>query len=299
MRYNRVGQFIGSVAAVTCALAIAAPQVQAGQLYNGWNYGIDAFNDGSGGVDYDIKGLAVKDTTDSIFVAFSGGLGVEENSSKITWGDLFFNFSGQDFKTASEEGSLVGIKFANNDSGLTAGLYSNAGASNIVNRDHNTYSSLKAYYNSGFNKSDTYGTDLNTNAKTYQYLYGDAVAQNPTTSNTPLLNVIGSGTWLGGFDLLDLNQLTAEGLNFGYFNANAPQIFGLKLDKSLLAGVLPGGITPFMAHIMMECGNDGVALAGNIDVPNEKKQEVPEPTSLLGLGVVGLAFWRKRKRRQA
>ncbi|MDY7013495.1 MAG: XDD3 family exosortase-dependent surface protein, partial [Cyanobacteriota bacterium] len=124
MTKKNLGQLIGSATLIACTLALAAPQARAGQLYQDWNYGIDAVGDGSGGSEYDIKGLAVKETADSIFVALTGGMSLtgayagDAADDNIGWGDLFFNFSGKDFQTAQQDGEIFGIRFAGtNDSG--------------------------------------------------------------------------------------------------------------------------------------------------------------------------------------
>jgi hypothetical protein len=39
-------------------LALAVPEVNAGQIWNGWNYAIDAPTDGSGGSAFEERGLA-------------------------------------------------------------------------------------------------------------------------------------------------------------------------------------------------------------------------------------------------
>lgn len=303
MKVEKLGKLVGGAVVLGCALAIATPQAKAGTLYDGWNYSIDSFSDGSGGSGYEIQGLAIKETADSIFVALTGGTpltGVAASGAadgNIGWGDMFFNFSGKDFATAQAEGGLFGVRFAaTNDSGVSQlGLYGNVVAQSVTG-ENNGYSSLKQYYDWGWNRANTMGTDLATSDAAYNYLYGSSVAATPTTANTPILNSIQSGNFLGAIASLDGAQLLARGLNFSHFNAAGSQTLGFQLDKSLLKGVLPAGLTPFMAHILLECGNDGVALAGNVTIPQQ--QEVPEPATLVGLGSIALAFWSNRKRRE-
>ncbi|WP_228055640.1 XDD3 family exosortase-dependent surface protein [Lusitaniella coriacea] len=304
MKGHYINKLVGSVAVGVCLLATTGQQAQAGEMYQGWNYGIDSFSDGSGGKKYEIKGFAVKETTDSVYVALTAGTplnGIASNNAddgNVGWGDMFFNFSGKDFATAEAEGSLLGVRFApTNESGVNqVGLYNNI-TTKSVGLANNGYDNLKRYYNKGFGKANTMGTDIATKNEAYSYLHGNAVAANPKQNNTPLYNIIDSGDFLGGIDLLNGAQLAAKGLNFGHFNANSPHTFGFQLDKSLLSGVLPGGINSFMAHVLLECANDGVALAGNIDIP--ESQDVPEPVGLVSLGFAGLAFLKSRKGRQA
>jgi hypothetical protein len=293
-------QWLGFTAISGCAVALIAPQANAGVLHNNWNYSIDSWADGSGGASYEIKGLATKETEDSIYFALTGGMpitGVTNNSAadkNIGWGDLFLNFSGKNVAAAEQEGSLLGIRFAEtNDSGASqVGLYSNV-TTKSVTLDNHGYSSLKQYYAAGYNKANTMGTDIATSNAAYSYLHGNAVANNPTTSNTTIKNVINTGNFLGGLDVLSVASLADVGLDFANFGISNAQTFGFKLSKSLLEGILPEGISPFMAHVFLECGNDAVALASSVNIPTPT-QDVPEPTALVGLGLVGLAFLKNR-----
>ncbi|MEM8544068.1 MAG: XDD3 family exosortase-dependent surface protein, partial [Cyanobacteria bacterium P01_H01_bin.119] len=115
--FNKLSFAVLSAVMVTIGATQAA---QAGQLHNGWNYGIDAFGDGSGGDIYDIQGMAIKSSGDNIFIALNSNMPLSGNSEgsasharggSIGWGDLFLNFSGDDFQTASQNGDLIGINF--------------------------------------------------------------------------------------------------------------------------------------------------------------------------------------------
>jgi hypothetical protein len=299
-KFNRQ-QMMGSTTIVLCSLALLAPHANAGVLHNGWNYSIDAQYDGAGGEPYDIGGFAFRETENDLYFALTGNMGIEGydeshpavEDGNIGWGDLFLNFSGNDFQTATQNGEVLGIRFAGtNDSGVNqVGLYSNITTGDVTDANWGQ-SSLKSYYQY-HNAQNTMGTDIATKKQAYSYLYGDAVAQNPTKSSTKIQNVIASGNFLGGLDLLTAANLTDAGLNFAHFNVPSAYTFGFKLSKSLLAGILPDGISPFMAHVFLECGNDAVALASSVNVPT---QEVPEPTALLSLGLVGLAFLGQRKK---
>lgn len=291
----------GAIATLGFMGAIAAP-ANAGQLHNGWNYSIDNFNDGSGGATYNYKGLASIDTGDQIIFALSAGLNYNENSSSnLTHGDLFLNFSGGDFDTANGTESLLAVKFAPNDTTFEAGLYKNVTGGDLnkfatINHTGQNYGSLKQYDNYGYLKdTNAYGTDLSTKQEVYDYFYSDAVANSPTTSNTPFMNAIQSGTKVGDVSMLNKTSLDGLGLDFGHFNAVGSDVFGIAINKSMLEGILPGGINDFMAHVILECGNDGVALASNFSLPEDNDETVPEPSALLGLSAIGLAFLRKRR----
>jgi len=289
MNTNKVSKFIGSAAIAVSLISILSQQANAGQLHNGWNYGIDAFGDGSGGAEYDIKGLAMKETADSIFVALTGGTPLAGNEearaadNNVGWGDLFFNFSGKDFTTAMNDGDLFGIRFAEtNDSQVNrTGVYRNVMATSVTT-DNDGYGSLKQYYdfnNGQFDQPNTQGTDLPTQANVYDYLYGSTIAQNPTQHNTPILNVIQSGRFLGDIDVLNRTQLSNAGLDFSHFEANASHTYGFRFDRALL----PRNGDSFVSHLFLECGNDGVALKGDL-------KSVPEPSSLVGMAGIGLTF---------
>ena len=139
-----------------CLMSMSQLSAQAGQLHNGWNYSIDAFNDGSGGANFEIKGLAIKETATDIVVALTGGTpltGVYDSGAadkNIGWGDMFFNFSGKNFTTASNSKSLFGVRFAGTNDSLapSVGLYGNVQAVSVTSTNHG-YNSLKQYYDYG------------------------------------------------------------------------------------------------------------------------------------------------------
>ncbi|MGL6140457.1 MAG: PEP-CTERM sorting domain-containing protein, partial [Planktothrix sp.] len=247
--------------------------------------GIDSFADGSGGEGYNIRGIAIKETSENIFVALTGGTpltGVTNNRAadkNIGWGDLFLNFTNKNFTTASNERSLFGVRFAGtNDSQVaTTGLYGNVKGVSVTSVNHG-YSSLKQYYGAGFDKANTQGTDLATKAAAYNY-FGQGT----------ILNVIDSGAnKLGGIQSLSAAALTGQGLDFGFFNAKGSQTLGFSLNKADLG--LADGNYNYMANLFIECGNDGVALAGGVSVP--------EPGSLAGLALVGLTVLGSRLRKR-
>ncbi|MEA5470887.1 PEP-CTERM sorting domain-containing protein [Spirulina sp. 06S082] len=313
MKNFKKATLVGSAIATLGFMGAIAAPANAGQLYNGWNYGIDALNDGSGGENYNIRGLAIKETDDQIFVGFTGGTkwdGHNDSSAgggKIGWGDLFFNFapeanftdlvadygsytSSQKVYDVKDEynGSLLAIRFAPNDQGGEFGLYSVDSLKGITTdnsgyRDMNHYGS---HLNDGSSQNAAMGTDLPNKTDVTDY-FG---------TNKRILNVMETGTKLAGITQLDAAALANQGLAFNNFLTNTgAYTFGFSLDKSALEGVLPGGISDFMAHVFLECANDGVALAGTFALPEDDDETVPEPSALLGLSAIGLAFLRKRR----
>ncbi|OLP19061.1 hypothetical protein BST81_07550 [Leptolyngbya sp. 'hensonii'] len=308
---------VSALLSVTGAFYLLSNGVQsasAGTLYNGWNYSIDAFGDGSPDSAlssiYDIKGIAIKKDGGKVYVAISGntllgGMEKDKAGGTIGWGDLFFNFTGKSFADANKNGQLFGVHFADaNDSGVDAlGLYSGVKAldkvtykdangknqTTTVTALNNGYANLNSYYNNSGGKWYKEGTqgDLQDKADTDAY-YGNG---------NQILPVIGTGTKIGDINLLSATELTAQGINFGHFNANPvqktqtkqkvttilnnPQIFGFMFDESLLPS------SNYIANIFLECGNDGVAI------------KVPEPSAMAGLAVLGLSAGlglRKRRR---
>lgn len=279
----RIKAFGLTAAIALLAVSMSAKPASAGTLYQDWNYGIDAINDGSGGSKYDIKGMAIKETSDSIWVALTGGTPLTGNAESqvlggsIGWGDLFFNFSGKDFQTANNAGDLFGVRFAaTNDAKVGLGVYQNAKAISLATQN-NGYGTLEQYYNSGYEKTNTLGTDISTKSAAYNYFSKGSVG-----------NVISSGNKVGDVDILSLAQLQGAGLNFNHFSASGSQTIGFKFNKS---AVKTGNYT---ASLFLECLNDGVAVKGELN-------SVPEPTALSGLGVVAgaLLFSNRRKLRRA
>lgn len=293
MRTKRA--FLYTAAVTLSLMSLAGQKANAGQLYNSWDYGIDSFSDGSGGAVFDIKGMAVKQSGDKVYVALTGGMplgGTTDpddywnpgHSVHIGWSDLFFNFSGQDFQTASNNGQLFGVKFADYGSGLSTGVYQGVRAKSIT-QEHGGYSNFKWYYDWGWGQNNTQGTDLATAQDVYNYYYPTTVAQNPTWDNSPILNAIGNGTKVGNISMLSDSELSAAGLDFGHFSATGDYTIGFAFDKALIDS------GDYVSNIFLECGNDGDALKGNF-------KSTPEPNAGAGLFILGLGFGMKKKRQR-
>jgi hypothetical protein len=327
MKNFKRATLVGSAIATLGFMGAIATPANAGQLHNGWNYGIDAFSDqgashdGSGGEKYNIRGFAIKETEDKIFIGLTGGTDWDghANSSagggKIGWGDMFFNFSTESDGSSTDftdlidydnpgtdhvydvkdeyKDSLLAIKFAPNDQGGEYGLYTVDSLKGITtdNRGYRDMNHYNSYLNKGDAQNKAMGTDLGSKAQVTDYFGTDK----------RILNVVEEGTKVASITQLNEAELAAQGLEFDPFLAtdtytgNKDYTFGFSLDKSALEGVLPGGISDFMAHVFLECANDGVALAGTFALPDDDDEIVPEPSALLGLSVIGLAFLRKRR----
>ncbi|MEM8611748.1 MAG: XDD3 family exosortase-dependent surface protein [Cyanobacteria bacterium P01_H01_bin.105] len=259
-----------------------AQVAHAGTFHQGWNYSIDAFTDGSGGSPYDIRGLAIKETRDHVYVSISGGSPLTGNSyhfaadGNIGWGDLLFNFTGDNINTANS--SLFGVRFADtNDSGVNqVGVFSNVTAQSVT-RSNAGYRHLKQYYRYGWARQNTMG-DLVTQQNAYDYM----------GKTDALLTSIADGTFVGDIDFLSEQDAVDEGLNFEHFDAIGSDVHTFRFDRTLL----PGG--EFIATLLMECGNDGIAFLGNFH--NTDTQDVPEPSTVASFAVVGLFASRKLRR---
>lgn len=271
-------------------------QAQAGtlDLSSGWNYSTGLKSNGSGGDAYALTGLAIKQDANNVYIAINGGTDPTKGNynsrsanNNINYGDLFFNFTGNNFATANAAKSLFGVHFAAAPGTAGAivqmGLYSNVQAKSVA-LTHNGYSSLQQYFNNGFGSQQTQGTDLDTKEETKAY-YGN-------NGTGPIYNVIDKGTKVANISPLTAAVLSTNlGLNFGKYGANSAYTFGFQVDKSLL----PTG--DFMANLFYECGNSGIAVAGSI-IPGANP--VPEPTTMLGLalGGIGLVAGKMKQRRQ-
>ncbi|MBD1827903.1 PEP-CTERM sorting domain-containing protein [Microcoleus vaginatus GB1-A2] len=265
--------------AVFCAIfALQQQKATAATLSNGWNYAIDSFNDGVtgpqiGGGDFEFYGIAIKETSDTAFIAINSNLslaGYADSAAErgnINYGDLFFNFSGQNFNTANANRSLFAVRFAaGNDSGVaTTGVYTNVTAKSVTQS------------NSGFTNLNQFNTVVASQGGTPSM--GDLAATDPyfqQTGNMTILNSIATGTKVGEINFLTPATLSVLGLNFGQFNAVGSQTIGFSFNKSSM----PSG--NYIANFFAECANDAIAIQGSFEA-------VPEPSTWLGT-LVGLSF---------
>jgi hypothetical protein len=301
MKATVFNTILGTATATVCLMGVTAAQANAGTLHNGWNYAIDSFNDGVQNGNtvgarsaYEMYGMAVKEDTqnNSIFVAINANLpitGAQFNGAAdkhIGWGDLIFNFSGQNLQTANASGNLFGIRFAaNSDSGVSSlGVYDNVTLQSVTST------------NSGFNSLTHHRNTVNNlggSASMGDLAYNDPYFAGQITGTHKVLNSIKTGNLLGGINLI--NDFTGLGLDFGNFSAMGSHTFGFSFDKSLMP------VGEFVAHLFAECANDGMALVGELavaSVPGDGDVSVPEPSSMLGLLALGLTFAGSRSRKK-
>ncbi|OCQ92349.1 XDD3 family exosortase-dependent surface protein [Limnothrix sp. PR1529] len=288
-------QLLASIATATlCTLGVGLQAANAGTVYNDWNYGIDSFKDGVsgslGGL-FEMYGFGIKQDGETIYVGIDARLpitGQLDNGAlnkSITWGDMFFNFSGNPLLNA--QGNLFGVRFAStNDSAVKPlGLYSQVSGKNVAsqNRGFASYADQSKYV-TGAKGIAGMGELTDAEAKVY---FKDAS-----------LNVISKGQQVveSVFESLDSTTLSALGFNLnGALNGAKPpesnangakrQTFGFKFTRG------EGMVGDFVAHVFAECLNDGMAVRGNLA---PKPEPTPEPISLLGLAAVGAAVATRR-----
>jgi hypothetical protein len=143
---------------IACA-TIAPGAAQAGQMSQGWNYSIDSFKDGTEGgkigstSKFEFYGLAFREYKNKVVFAVNSNLSREgyayanAQGGNIGYGDMFLNFGDKtSFKNSDGTSNMYGVNFANNDSGLANGLYTNAKAQSLT-RSNSGYTSLAQHTN--------------------------------------------------------------------------------------------------------------------------------------------------------
>ena len=248
---------------------------------SGWQYAFDSNTDGMNGNywvgaapgtvnPYDISGMAIKETATSVIVAINGNMkltGEAEQGAtggQIGYGDLFFNMAGKTFENAMSSGDLFGIHFSSvNASGVQQlGVYSGVQAKTVAD--------IKEGYSVGYGglAGDgwiSYETQVKQGGGVVGY--GDLTSSyftNNGKDNTFNLNVIDSGKYLNGISFLAQGNVTQQLLTTGYDanKFNGTQTIAFEFQKS--------GIV----------------------------QSTPEPASLTGLGIVGLALAGSKRRKK-
>lgn len=260
----------------TLSSLVVAHAACAGTFHQGWTYSIDAADDGVGGDGYEIQGLAIKETQNHVYISISGdslltGISsTEADDGNVGWGDLLFNFTNDTINTAN--GSLLGIRFADtNDSGVNqVGVYGNVTAQSVTQQNAG-YDSLQHYYAGGWERPNTMG-DMVTAQDAYDYM----------GTTDPVLTSIAEGTFLGDIEFLEQSNAIAADLDFSYFNVTSTETHTFRFDRTLL----PGG--DFIATLLMECANDGIALLGRLTDHSNNAQDVPESSPMVSVLVIGL-----------
>ncbi|MDY6785838.1 MAG: XDD3 family exosortase-dependent surface protein [Cyanobacteriota bacterium] len=280
---------------------------------------------------YEHFGMAYLEDTenDTITFAFNSNLFLDGWHSKkakdnnVGWGDFFINLNPEkSFEEVQGTEDLIAIRFAGtNDSGVDTsandgkkldgenqfsgetGVYSGATAKNLASNNNgwSTYNKYKNYvtgktiYENGQKLRDENNQVLKGSVELIDGMnLADAETYLGDYGNT---SIDSYQKKLGDIALLNSSELAAMGLDF---SSQIPgqtlgtQTFGFSFTRSLL----PGGSLEWIAHVMAECANDVMGMKGSFYEKEEvENTDVPEPGLLLGLGVVGLAFQGRRKRR--
>ncbi|NEQ95171.1 MAG: PEP-CTERM sorting domain-containing protein [Cyanothece sp. SIO2G6] len=254
------------------------PIAQAGTFHNGWTYAIDSFNDGfdEGLIGEDspveIYGLATKEEGDRLYFAFNSNLGLNgvpkrrAYNNRISYGDLFLNFSDSDALNLATD-DVYAIRFnASNDTPQRVGLYQNPSAASLTQA------------NLGFAKRDSYHAAVENlgGAISYGDVAADYFANDPSSPTT-----LYGGSLIGGIEFT--SDLAALDLDFGHFGATGEHTVGFSVDRNLLPH------ESFIAHLFIESGNEGIALSSGDrhDDPVQSK-EVSEPSLGLALSLISL-----------
>ncbi|MDX2254445.1 MAG: XDD3 domain-containing surface protein [Pseudanabaenaceae cyanobacterium bins.39] len=281
-------------------LSIGLP-AHASTLINGWNYANDdQLYDGSGGLSgndnfgpksrYDFYGIGFKQVGNELLVGINTSYSTTGSNviSGVGYGDLLLDFGydgGSTFKNA--QGALVGIKFATNDSGVSAkGVYTGVTGKSVAGTNSG-YTSLKSYNDKV--KADNDNKNLaNPNSR-----FGDLLWSDPYfadyTGGVSIPNVIKTGTLVNQ----SVRTLTTAELAAQLF----PTTVNLPSNNKKVYGFafqLPSNLKgkSFLATLGFECSNDTVSAY----VP----RAVPVPPAIAGLGVAGLfGAWRTRRQTKA
>jgi hypothetical protein len=289
MKFNKFATILATVAATTTVIGITtAQEASAGTLTGGWNYAIDSFNDGTTGNTigqnsaFEFYGIAIKEDAEKVYVALNTNLGLNgkaysnAGNGLVGYGDLLFNFTGNNVTNAN--GNFFAVRFDDkNDANVgSTGVYSNVTAKSVATSNVG-YGTLSSHSNAVNNLGGT--------ASMADLSESDAYFDNQT------LNVIQSGTKVGDIQYLTVNDFSQLNLDFGQFGATGSQTIGFGFDKSLL----PTG--DYLAQLLAECANDGMAIMGHLDGSQGGSQDVPEPiTGFIAAAGLGGAVLRKTKK---
>lgn len=301
----------GACTLATCA-AIAAPQAAQAQT---WNYGMDSSYDGTGpkfgggfGVGplshYEAFGMAYTADDETVTFAFNANFGINGRhysgaaDNNIGWGDFFLNLEPtQTFQAAKAAGNVLGIRFADsNDSeigGSQTGVFRSISTTNVTQD------------NSGWSNYGGYKNYVNNQGGSVEHIDGMSAQGGQDYLGTHGQNVLSGGTKIGDIAVLTGSALANLGLDFGSRGGVGTDTFGFSFARSLL----PGGQLNWLAHVMAECSNDTLGMAGTftaqITPPGgggggnpEEPVGTPEPSVMLGSIAALYGAWKGKRRTQ-
>lgn len=223
-----------------------------------WQYVQDSIKDGLygssfGGI-FEIHGIAFKESNEELFIVIKAALdttGVTIKGTLVTYGDLFLNFSGLNFKDASDQSKLYGIRFVdNNDSAVPAvGLYKEVKAKSVSETNYG-YTTLQLYEDA-------------VNALAGAVGYGSLDQTQTYYSKDISHNVIESGTFLGNITMLSSADLLAAGYDASVIDGTITIAF--KFPKILIidqCGVFGGDGTTCLDCAGTPCGTSKIDVCG-------------------------------------
>lgn len=306
-------KLLAGTCAIAACTAIAAPQTAQAQT---WNYGMDSAFDGTGGglngeahgVGYQSKyeafGMAYTADDETVTFAFNANFGLgghyhsRAKDKNIGWGDFFLNLDPtKNFTKSQKAGTVLGIRFsANNDSkigGNQTGIFKDITTAKVTGD------------NSGWSNYKRYNKYVNKKGGQVELIDGMTKKQGQQYLGKHGQNVLKSGTKIGDISVLNNSQLANLGLDFGSQGGVGTDTFGFSFARSLL----PGGKLNWLAHVMAECANDTLGMAGTftaqVTPPGgggggnpEEPVGTPEPSVMLGSIAALYGAWQGKRRAQ-
>jgi hypothetical protein len=302
-------KIIKKLSALTIATAAAVTALTPSAKAAGfWTYQKDNWDDGSGGSMMEIFGMAYRDDAETVTFAINANTKLKGESERlpgwaqdkvkdgnIGWGDLFLNLNpNQNINQSIASGEAIAIRFAGtNDSGVDGnvntysstpgetGVYGGISAKSVAGSNAG-YSSLSKYEGQMYNSQD-------------QNKYGDNRLDKNYFGDSSTKNVINTYTGrLGDINLID--DIGSLGLDWtGQIGDEGENTIAFSFDRSLLGE----NQVDWIAHAFLECLNDGIGMFGSFEAipapppevtPPIGDVEVPEPSALAALALVGLGL---------
>jgi len=202
---------------------------------NGWQYVLDGGLADYAGAQFQIYGMAYRETNDDIWVVINSDLPFDTDfpdesalNGSVAYGDMFLNLSGMDFVDAMNAGKLFAIRFdSKNDASVPLGVYKSVIAANVSTANDGP-GGRQGYENHIYAFQGVPG-------------YGDFQKDMTYFPLSEGYNVISSGQFLGAVTLLTPASLISEGYDINHFAGS--QTVAFKFKKSLIiddCGVVGG-----------------------------------------------------------
>ncbi|WP_017661552.1 XDD3 family exosortase-dependent surface protein [Baaleninema simplex] len=299
MSFGKIMRVSAIAVGTVATLSALSPAARAGSL---WTYQADSFTDKSGDNSMEVFGMAYRDDGDTVTFALNGNMplgGSYQNNSKvkdrhINWGDLFINLNPtQTINQSFQTGEVLGIRFdGTNDSGIDGDVYSYSSTPG----ETGVYMGVTGKSVAGANHGYSSLTDWEKAVRNPNY--GDASLDKNYFGDSNAKNVINSyDRRLGDINLIsDTSGLELDWA--GNIGGQGSNTIAFSFDRSLLGQEA----TEWIAHAFLECFNDGVGMTGTFAaIPDEPGDvaDVPEPSMLMALGLMGLVAVKSRRQQEA